>query len=78
MAALQGFFLRFKDDAQKAIENVSHLPDTIDKRIVHTLSKPGVVKKQTGPIKPRPVKPLTLDQIDRMVFNPQEGWDKNL
>jgi hypothetical protein len=84
MAALQGYFLRNKDDAEKAIGNISTILDTIDTRS-HTISATGVPHASNakhhvhrGPVKPRAVKPLTADQVDRMVFNPQAGWDKDL
>jgi hypothetical protein len=76
MAALQGYFLRNKDDAQKAIDNVGQLPETIDKRNVNTKAPAAI--KHSGPVKPRPVRPLTAEQVDKMYFNPQPGWDKDL
>jgi hypothetical protein len=78
MAALQGFFLRNKDDALKAIANVSSILENANTSR-HTISATSMPHKQPrGPVKPRPVKPLTIEQVDKMYFNPQPGWDQNL
>lgn len=83
MAALQGYLLQYKESFQQAIEHVHSV-------VKHTsmsasngktaVSTPSVVTPMIhrGPVKPRPVKPLTADQVDKMFFNPQKDWDKDL
>ena len=83
MAALQGYFLRHKDDAQRAIEQF--LIEDKDAR-THTLATPSFAHPQHSNhhqnhnkvVRSRPVKALTAEQVDKMVFNPQPGWDKDL
>lgn len=44
-----------------------------------TSSSPEIPKtKAKRASKVRPVKPLTAAEVDKMVFNPQKDWDKNL
>jgi SpoVK/Ycf46/Vps4 family AAA+-type ATPase len=84
MAALQGYLLRHKGNPQQALEDIHILVKDLESRQKdpHKLeqtagSLPGVLKKAKE-VKPRPVKPLTAEQVDKMYFNPQEGWDKDL
>jgi hypothetical protein len=82
MAALQGYFLRNKDDAVKAIDNIHAILETAADRHNpiyhnHTLAKTGPSKPAKN-VKARAVKPLTVEQVDKMYFNPQPGWDKHI
>jgi hypothetical protein len=82
MAALQGYFLRNKDDAVKAIDNIHAILETAADRHNpiyhnHTLAKTGLSKPAKN-VKARAVKPLTVEQVDKMYFNPQPGWDKHI
>lgn len=84
MASLQGYFLRNKENATIAIQNIQVLLDDIQDRHTDTKSTKPEDKPKTNvlnksqPIKSRPVKPLTVDQVDKMFFNPQPDWDKGL
>lgn len=76
MAAMQGYLLRHKGDSQAARANLPSLLTHVaaaskeEEAPNHTLSK--------GTVRPRPVRRLTVEEVDRMFFQPQEGWDKNL
>ncbi len=78
MAALQGFFLRNKDDTNKAIANVSQILENVSSNRHTIAAGPIPLKNNRNAVKPRPVKPLTIEQIDKMYFNPQPGWDEKL
>lgn len=85
MAALQGFLLHHKGDPMAAMENVHSLRKDIESRerdVQKSEEKdlPPSLLGQRKPreVKARPVKPLTVEQVDKMYFNPQEGWDKDL
>jgi len=36
------------------------------------------VNQKNNAVKTRPVKPLSIEEVDKMVFNPQKGWDAGL
>ena len=89
MATLQGFLLRHKDDPRAAIEALPMLAselttsdrlleaaspaekDKLEQETIQSLQGVSVVKR-------RPVKRLTAAEVDKMYFNPQEGWDKGI
>lgn len=83
MAALQGYLLQHKDSHASAIEHVhsiaKHTSMSVGK--ANKPSSPTVASStinSRGPVKPRPVKPLTVEQVDKLYFNPQQDWDKTL
>lgn len=79
MAALQGYFLRHKDSPFLAIEQVYTLIN--EDRPIQKPPTPATSSTSPGQnrqVKPRPVRILTAADVDRMVFNPQEGWDKDI
>lgn len=81
MAALQGYLLRHKEQPQEAIGDVDTLVRDLenrqkDQKKDHSNQHHHV--KRPKEVKPRPVRPLTVEQVDKMFFNPQEGWDKDL
>lgn len=85
MAALQGYLLQYKESFQQAIEHVhsvvkhTSMSATNGKTPVATTTSSTVITPMNrGPVKPRPVKPLTAEQVDKMFFNPQKDWDKDL
>jgi hypothetical protein len=81
MAALQGYLLRHKDSAVDAIEQIQGLVNDLENREKDSLGKLKSAlanKKKAGDVKPRPVRPLTVEQVDKMFFNPQKDWDKDL
>jgi hypothetical protein len=83
MAALQGYLLRYKDTPEEAIINIDSLRQDMENREREaekhgksvSSSMSSTRKKE---VKPRPVRPLTVEEVDKMYFNPQAGWDKDL
>lgn len=88
MAAIQGYLLQHKASSQSAIENVHGIQRTIssgqDNNNTHLSNAERTSANGFSPsahstvVKPRPVKRLTVEQVDKMFFNPQEGWDKDI
>jgi hypothetical protein len=91
MAALQGYLLRNKNDSQSAISQLHLLIEDAENRHQREQLKQQAEEEKKkaseeeqlrmmrkDPVKPRPVRPLTVAEIDKMVFNPQKGWDANL
>jgi chaperone BCS1 len=86
MAMLQGYFLKNKLDHKKAVSNLSiFLRDEIKKRevssqekeddvSVHALDELEELKRHARASRG----PLTVDEVDKMVFNPQNDWDKDI
>jgi excinuclease UvrABC helicase subunit UvrB len=78
MAALQGYLLQYKDSLEEAIIHI----DTFTSRMASSSSITDDAKHQEqqyqkkSNIKPRPVKALTVEEVDKMVFNPQKDWDQ--
>ena len=81
MAQLQGFFLRFKNSYHDAFSSLHILEQnssstngiaTASNEIEDEVAAREFAKRraQRGP--------LSIDEIDRMVFNPQSGWDDKL
>jgi chaperone BCS1 len=83
MAQLQGHFLRYKDDAQEALSNIR---DILACRTKNTSDEQDHVKtlvdhdqrKREAAIARAKRGPVSALDVDRMVFNPQEGWDQNI
>ncbi len=81
MAALQGYLLQYKTSYQDAIYHVHSVTKHISTSAFIPKSPSPSSSSQIvnrGPVKPRPVKPLTADQVDKMFFNPQKDWDKDM
>jgi hypothetical protein len=83
MAALQGYLLRYKDTPEEAITNIDSLRQDIENREREAQKHGKLVSSSLNnsrkkEVKPRPVRPLTVDEVDKMYFNPQPGWDKDL
>ena len=79
MATLQGHLLRHKDDCAGAIADVFRLSS--DRRgVAAPSSSAGDASSTTRRERQHSSLPrtLTAQQVDRMVFNPQEGWDKDI
>ena len=86
MALLQGHLLRYKNDPDGAVRDVSTSLTAAEKprKVVHTggsnrgatgAAKSGGKVVMNNSVNKR-VK--TAAEIDKMVFNPQPGWDSNL
>ncbi|RYH22448.1 hypothetical protein EON65_19175 [archaeon] len=77
MASLQGYLLRHKNSPTAALTSLSTLLDDVRSPISTHPSAPAVVGvSRMGKV--RPVRPLTAEEVDKMVFNPQPGWDKDM
>jgi len=81
MAALQGHLLTHKNSPEKSIESLkeelltyktSKQHSEISSKSIPTVPSSQRVVRMTGK------RVLTADQVDRMYFNPQPGWDKDI
>ncbi|KAJ1432798.1 mitochondrial chaperone BCS1 [Ochromonadaceae sp. CCMP2298] len=74
MAQLQGHLLRFKIEPAQAIATAGELaPHTHNGSYSSSGSRgDGGTKKTPG------ARRLTVEQVDKMYFNPQPGWDKDI
>eukprot|EP01031_Cornospumella_fuschlensis_P038014 gene38014-46187_t len=72
MASLQGYLLRHKNSASAALGALSTLLDDVRSPVLSPSSpSTGPVVSRVGKV--RPVRPLTAEEVDKMVFNPQPG-----
>ena len=79
MATLQGHLLRHKDDCAGAIAGISLL-GLANNRLSGAVVTPTSDSTSNGRDHRRRTLPrtLTVQQVDQMVFNPQEGWDRDI
>lgn len=79
MALLQGHLLRYKSDPEGAIRD-TYLMAKERNRIPTSSNGYGGNGSESSSKKSTTSKRrvLTVEEVDRMVFNPQEGWDKNI
>lgn len=85
MAALQGYLLQHRDSPQSALVNIHSLPKSLASNQIHSQVPPSdsvlALESEMAwkePVQPRPVRRLTVEEVDKMVFNPQQNWDKDL
>lgn len=80
MAQLQGFFLRFKNSYHDALSSLHILEQ--NSQTNGALTSANHIEDEAAArefAKRRAQRgPLSIDEIDRMVFNPQSGWDDKL
>lgn len=87
MALLQGHLLRYKNDSHGAIEGVrllaeekksksSGLSNKANPAVPASASAPAEGKAKASSGSKRRV--LTVEEVDKMYFNPQSGWDKDI
>ena len=93
MAALQGYFLQYKDDVENALFNIKQLEKDVRRGSSDGVSSSSsssnddndgdsgmnssvVIGRISG--KGKGYRSLTIDEVDKMPFNPQEGWDDNI
>jgi len=77
MAALQGYLLRNKNDSVSAMQNILQLSqNALDQTPRHMDYKNEVGGTQSPTRQAR--RRLTVEEIDKMYFNPQEGWESML
>jgi hypothetical protein len=82
MAMLQGHLLRYKNDPEGAQRDVHLLvserrggPPGHSLSAGSGITASAVTSKQPVVSKRRA---LTVEEVDKMVFNPQPGWDKDI
>lgn len=89
MAQLQGHFLRYKHSAADALENVQALipriPVALDAsprlsrvEVSSEVEVDGERARREAAFKRAQRGPISVHEVDRMVFNPQPGWDKDI
>lgn len=90
MAMLQGYLLRHKDNAEGAVADVSQLvsgeysyrpaaaSSSADPPAKVDSSKAPVAGQRRPHVVTGGSRRATAEEVDRMVFNPQEGWDRDL
>mmetsp|Transcript_56612 Transcript_56612/g.133301 ORF Transcript_56612/g.133301 Transcript_56612/m.133301 type:complete len:167 (-) Transcript_56612:50-550(-) len=76
MAQLQGHFLKFKDRPEAATTQLSELIET--PFTDHSLSRATEAIQPANKPRKGPRRRMTVDEIDRMPFNPQPGWDADI
>ena len=78
MAKLQGFFVQHPETFESAMDNIRSLEyekienASISLPISSTMDITAAQSRKKGGRK------LTVEEIDKMVFNPQEGWDTDI
>lgn len=83
MALLQGHLLRFKNDPEAAIRAAATMgrSDRDSKTTTHSGNQdnnaPKPAEKKAAPVVSKR-RVLTVEEVDKMYFNPQPGWDKDL
>lgn len=76
MAALQGHLVIHKQSAHDAIQHLHDLSINTSSTNKSFARVPSNAKHDNT--KPKKIKMLSVDEVDRMYFNPQEGWDKGI
>ena len=80
MAELQGFLLTRKFDRAAALADVADIGDVL--RVAPPPETPALDDddddEEPLPVKSRGRKRLTALEVDRMVFNPQPGWEDDV
>jgi hypothetical protein len=84
MAKLQGYFVQYAESFESAILNVGTLRDSTnlmkieDNKAYEATQREGldIPFKKTNRM--QGVRRLTVEEIDKMVFNPQDGWDRDI
>ena len=82
MAELQGFLLTRKFDRAAALADVADIGDVL--RVAPPPETPALddeeeeEEEEPRPVKSRGRKRLTALEVDRMVFNPQPGWEDDV
>lgn len=82
MALLQGHLLRYKNDPEGAISTAARMGQ--DRAAGPTKSDNSTSSggEKEAPKKAAPVvskrRVLTVEEVDKMYFNPQPGWDKDI
>ena len=94
MAELQGFFLKYKDDPAAAIDNVLQINASVVHKPHERQDEPptrenkdtdeveensrSVSEQANRPPTPRRSRHVTAFELDKMAFNPQYDWEKDI
>ena len=81
MARLQGHFLQHRRSPIDAVTNADKLKQLAEEASVMTTTEEGTELeklRREQAFKRAKRGPLTAADVDRMVFNPQPGWDDNI
>ena len=83
MAMLQGFLLRYKNGHETAIRDVEKIMGNTNETNTVNRSRDNnsdnlKSSAKTSNINGRKLRTLTISEVDKMYFNPQEGWDKDI
>ena len=83
MARLQGHFVRYRASALEAVTHAEELKQASEEskaEITASAEESVELEKLQREQALRRAKrgPLTAADVDRMVFNPQPGWDDNI
>ena len=77
MAELQGLLLRCKDDPAGALALAADAGSAL-RLAPGPPASGGAGPTDAPPVKSRGRRRLTPDEVDKMVFNPQEGWEDEI
>ena len=75
IADVQGYLMQYKQSPEKALDNTNQLREMVQSR---TVSSSSSVKKdfsETNHDAIRTNRRVTASEVDKMAFNPQEGWE---
>ena len=78
IADVQGYLMQYKQSPEKALENTNQLREMVQSR---TVSSSSSVKKdfsETNHDAIRTNRRVTASEVDKMAFNPQEGWEEQV
>lgn len=82
MALLQGHLLRYKNDPEGAISTAARMGQDRSSGSARKDSTISSGSEKEAPKKTAPVvskrRVLTVEEVDKMYFNPQPGWDKDI
>ncbi len=80
MAELQGYFLLYKDDPLAASNNIESIKSSRISSTHTSRSSPSetVGTATASSVRPQSRRMLTAFEIDKMTFNPQYDWEKDI
>eukprot|EP01038_Epipyxis_sp_PR26KG_P013543 gene13543-18167_t len=77
MAKLQGYLLKYKNNPVDAINGIAELAMELT-NVREVTSNVSIPIKTTPKKHLNKIKTLTVEEVDRIYFNPQPGWDKDI
>mmetsp|Transcript_6597 Transcript_6597/g.25461 ORF Transcript_6597/g.25461 Transcript_6597/m.25461 type:complete len:488 (-) Transcript_6597:27-1490(-) len=76
MAHLQGYLLHYKADPERAVEDTQKLQQQVLESQAAVSQRQETGNDDVSTQRPKKRRQLTAEEVDRMVFNPQEGWEE--